>query len=124
MVSVSPNPPSFAYQKYLQDWRKWVDLEIVDEVIVQVYRDDLAVFENDLYNSGFYDVRDRVPTAIGLYTGPFGQAKPIERLKGEIESVQAAGYGGVAFFSWETTLWTFKGSSTESIFKTLSALFL
>ncbi|MEM9087931.1 MAG: family 10 glycosylhydrolase [Cyanobacteria bacterium P01_F01_bin.53] len=124
VVSVSPNPPSFAYHKYLQDWRKWVDLEIVDEVVVQVYRDDLAVFENDLYNSGFYDVRERVPTAIGLYTGPFLQAKSIDRLEREIKSVQIAGYGGVAFFSWETTLWTFKGSSTEAIFKTLSTLFL
>ncbi|MEL6940545.1 MAG: family 10 glycosylhydrolase, partial [Cyanobacteria bacterium J06598_1] len=76
-VSVSPNPPAFAYTKYLQDWRRWVDMGLVDEVVVQVYREDLTVFENDLYNIGFYDIRQQVPTAIGLYTGPFGKAKPI-----------------------------------------------
>ncbi|MEM9151674.1 MAG: family 10 glycosylhydrolase [Cyanobacteria bacterium P01_F01_bin.3] len=115
VISVSPNPPAFAYTKYLQDWRRWVDLGIVDEVVVQVYRNDLAVLENDLYNSGFYDVREQVPTAIGLYTGPAGQAKSIETLEAEIETVQNAGYGGVSFFCWETTLWSLKESSDQSV---------
>lgn len=115
VVSVSPNPPAFAYSKYLQDWRRWVDLSLVDEVVVQVYRDDLAVLENDLYNSGFYDVREQVPTAIGLYTGPVTAAKSIDRLSDEIQLVQSAGYGGVAFFSWETTLWALKGDSKKLV---------
>ncbi|MGD1897291.1 MAG: glycoside hydrolase family 10 protein [Phormidesmis sp.] len=123
IVSVSPNPPAFAYNKYLQDWRRWVDLRIVDEVVVQVYRDDLAVLENDLYYSGFYDVREQVPTAIGLYTGPFLSAKPIDRLDAEIQTVQAAGFGGVAFFCWETTLWSFKGSETQAVLTTLLSRF-
>ncbi|MEO1790641.1 MAG: family 10 glycosylhydrolase [Cyanobacteria bacterium J06629_19] len=124
VVSVSPNPPAFAYTKYLQDWRRWVDLGIVDEVVVQVYRDDLTVLENDLYNSGFYDVRSQVPTAIGLYTGPVGQAKPIERLEAEIQTVQEAGYGGVSFFCWETTLWSLKGSGAQSVLDVLTKRFL
>ncbi|MEO1391570.1 MAG: family 10 glycosylhydrolase [Cyanobacteria bacterium J06634_5] len=121
IVSVSPNPPSFAYNKYLQDWRRWVALGLVDEVIVQVYRNDLAVLESDLYNSGFYDLRSQLPVAIGLYTGPFLQGKSIDRLQSEIETVQAAGYGGVAFFSWETTLWAFKNGSTQAVLKALKA---
>ncbi|MEL6261668.1 MAG: family 10 glycosylhydrolase [Cyanobacteria bacterium J06626_6] len=119
IVSVSPNPPRFAYQKYLQDWRRWVDETLVDEVVVQVYRDDLSILENDLYNSGFYDVREQVPTAIGLYTGPLLAAKSIERLDKEIASVQAADYGGVSFFCWETTLWAFQGSPAHRIRQTL-----
>ena len=122
-ISVSPNPPRFAYSKYLQDWRRWVDLGIVDEVVVQVYRNDLTVLENDLYNSGFYDVRSQVPTAIGLYTGPLTQAKSIDQLESEIRTVQAADFGGVAFFSWESTLWVLRGSSAQSIFKTFVELF-
>ncbi|MEL6136040.1 MAG: family 10 glycosylhydrolase [Cyanobacteria bacterium J06628_6] len=120
VVSISPNPPAFAYNKYLQDWRTWVEQGLVDEVVVQVYRSDLAVLKNDLYNSGFYDLRDRVPIAIGLYTGPMTAAKPIEKLKQEIEQVQAAGYRGIALFCWETTLWWFKGGSTAQVKETLS----
>lgn len=119
VVSVSPNPPAFAYQKYLQDWRTWVEQGWVDEVVVQVYRTDLSVLENDLYNSGFYDLRERVPTAIGLYTGPVTQAKPVERLKAEIALVQAAGYRGVSMFCWETTFWWFKHDNTRDVKETL-----
>ncbi|NEP15524.1 MAG: family 10 glycosylhydrolase [Leptolyngbya sp. SIO4C1] len=118
-ISISPNPPSFAYRKYLQDWTRWVDLGLIDEVVVQLYRTDLSIFENDLYNSGFYQLRDRVPIAIGLYTGPFLSSKPIDRLSQEIQAVQAAGYRGVAFFCWETTFWFFKGSSAQEIWQTL-----
>lgn len=119
VVSISPNPPGFAYSKYLQDWRRWVDTKLVDEVVVQVYRDELSILENDLYNSGFYDLRDQVPIAIGLYTGPFLSAKPISVLKEEIQAVQAAGYRGVAFFCWETTFWVFKGGSAGAVWQTL-----
>lgn len=90
-----------------------MDLNLVDEVIVQVYRDDLAVFENDLYNSGFYDLRDRLPVAIGLYTGPFLKEKSAQILNREIQTVQTAGYSGVAFFCWETTLKQLQGLSSR-----------
>ena len=124
IISVSPNPPNFAYHKYLQDWRTWVDQSLVDEVIVQVYRADLDVLSNDLYNSGFYDLRKRLPVAIGLYSGPFNQPKPIQQLESEIELVQAAGYQGVSIFSWETTLWWFKAGSPEKVKQTLSKLWV
>ncbi|MEM8810903.1 MAG: family 10 glycosylhydrolase [Cyanobacteria bacterium P01_G01_bin.38] len=119
VISVSPNPPSFAYNKYLQDWPRWVELGLVDDVVVQVYRNDLEIFENDLYNSGFYDLRNQVPIAIGLYTGPFLNSKSIDRLNEEIQAVQAAGFRGVAFFCWETTLWVFKGGSAQEVWQTL-----
>ena len=123
VVSISPNPPAFAYNKYLQDWVRWVDLGLVDEVVVQLYREDLSALKNDLYNSGFYSLRKQIPIAIGLYTGPFLQSKPIEQLDKEIQAVQAAGYRGVAFFCWETTLWIFKGGSAQTVWQTLTERF-
>ncbi len=123
ILSISPNPPNFAYSKYLQDWRQWVDQGLVDEVVVQLYREDLSTLENDLYNSGFYDLQTKVPIAIGLYTGPFLKAKSVDVLDKEIRTVQKAGYRGVAFFCWETTLWAFRGGGNESIQQVLSARF-
>lgn len=123
LISVSPNPPGFAYNKYLQDWIHWVNLGIVDEVVVQLYRDDLGIFEQDLYNSGFHNLRDQVPIAIGLYTGPLTAAKDFKRTIEEISAVHQAGYGGVSFFSWETTFWMLKKVSDIELKQTLEQLF-
>ena len=43
-ISVSPNPAKFSYRFHLQDWRTWVRQGWVDELIVQLYRDDFAQF--------------------------------------------------------------------------------
>ncbi|ESA36462.1 hypothetical protein N836_00880 [Leptolyngbya sp. Heron Island J] len=123
IVSVSPNPPGFAYRKYLQDWVQWVNLGIVDEVVVQLYRDDLNIFEQDLYNSGFHNLRTQIPIAIGLYTGPLKSAKEFNRTVDEISAVQQAGYQGVSFFSWETTFWFLKKASDLEVKQTLLRLF-
>ena len=123
IISVSPNPPGFAYRKYLQDWVQWVNLGIVDEVVVQLYRDDLNVFENDLYNSGFHNLRTQVPIAIGLYTGPLSAAKDFNRTIDELAAVQQAGYGGVSFFSWETTFLVMKKASDMEVKQTLARFF-
>ncbi|MEA5464360.1 glycoside hydrolase family 10 protein [Leptothoe sp. PORK10 BA2] len=123
IISVSPNPPGFAYSKYLQDWVHWVNLGIVDEVVVQLYRDDLGVFEQDLYNSGFHDLRNQVPIAIGIYTGPLAAAKDFNRTVDEIAAVQQAGYRGVSFFSWETTFWFLKKVPDLELRQALDQLF-
>ena len=123
IISVSPNPPDFAYRNYLQDWIEWVNLGIVDEVVVQLYRDDLAIFEQDLYNSGFHDLKNQVPIAIGLYTGPLQSAKDFRYTVEEISAVQQAGYRGVSFFSWETTFWFLKRASDLEVKQTLQRLF-
>lgn len=115
IVSLSPNSPDFAYRKYLQDWRRWVDMGLIDEAIVQVYRDDIGSLENELYNGGFAAVNQQIPVGIGLYTGPAGQAKSAEKMQQETAAVRAAGYRGISFFCWETTLWVLKGGSANAI---------
>ncbi|MEM6520960.1 MAG: family 10 glycosylhydrolase [Cyanobacteria bacterium P01_C01_bin.70] len=115
IVSLSPNASEFAYDSYLQDWRTWVDQGWLDEVIVQVYRDDLAVLESELQNPGLLAVNQQLPMGIGLYTGPALSAKPIETIQQEMTAVKAAGYQGIAFFCWETTLWIFKDSVADQV---------
>ncbi|MEM6592413.1 MAG: family 10 glycosylhydrolase [Cyanobacteria bacterium P01_C01_bin.73] len=123
VVSLSPNPPDFSYREYLQDWPMWVRQGWVDEVIVQVYRDLAESFNNSLYNDGYAELNQVVPVGIGLYTGPFLEAKPIEHLAEQVAAVKAAGYRGVAFFSWETTLWVFKHGAREAIEQRFQTLF-
>lgn len=124
IVSLSPHPPSFAYQKYLQDWTRWVELGLVDEVIVQVYRQDLAALKAELSNNKIRSLLyQSVPISVGLYTGPVLAAKQIQNLAHEVEAVRAAGYKGVSFFCWETTFWFFKGSPEKQVRQTFLKLF-
>lgn len=111
IISLSPNSLDFAYKNYLQDWGRWVKSGLLDEVVVQIYRNDIQAIQNELNNQQLLNIRSRVPTAIGLYTGPFLSPKPIQNIKQEIAVVKKTKYQGVSFFSWETTLWIFKGGS-------------
>ncbi|NET49126.1 MAG: family 10 glycosylhydrolase [Merismopedia sp. SIO2A8] len=115
VISLSPNPPGFAYREYLQDWPQWVEQGWVDEVIVQVYRDSIDAFNGSLYNDGFAYLNQMIPVGIGLYTGPFPAPKSIEHIQAQVDAVKSAGYRGVAFFCWETTLWLFKHSPRSAI---------
>ena len=103
---------------------RWVKLGLVDEVIVQVYRQDLTALKTELYNGGFRSLlRQTVPISIGLYTGPVLAAKKIHHLRHEVEAVRQAGYQGVSFFCWETTFWLFKGSEDLQVKQAFLKLF-
>ncbi|NJL65190.1 MAG: family 10 glycosylhydrolase [Methylacidiphilales bacterium] len=123
IISLSPNSLNFAYNRYLQDWGKWVDLGLLDEVIVQVYREDLRAISNELNNRELQNIKNKLPIAIGLYTGPFLSPKSIPKLQREIQIVQKYNYSGVSFFCWETTLWFFKGGSEQQLENSLRKVF-
>jgi uncharacterized lipoprotein YddW (UPF0748 family) len=123
VVSLSPNAADYAYRTTLQDWGLWVEQGLLDEVVVQVYRRDLAALRAELVNDRLHRRSAKVPISIGLYTGPFLGAKPIQRLQQEVETVRRADYAGVSFFSWETTLWLFKGGSTDQVKRSFFNLF-
>ncbi|MEL6399390.1 MAG: family 10 glycosylhydrolase [Cyanobacteria bacterium J06626_4] len=115
VISLSPNAPAFAYNQYLQDWRHWVDLGLLDEVIVQVYRDDIAALQAELTAGGFTSVNQQIPVAIGLYTGPARRPKAADQIRQESAAVKATGYRGMVYFCWETTLWIFKHGSAQQM---------
>ncbi len=123
VLSLSPNPLEFAYRTSLQDWGTWVDRGLVDEVVVQLYRSSLKALAADLGSGSLQGMRGKVPVSVGLYTGPFLKVKGLDRLKEEVAMVQEAGFAGVSFFSWETTLWVMKGGSMEAVRKGFGEMF-
>jgi len=123
VVSLSPNLPDFAYRSYLQDWPRWVELGLLDEVVVQVYRSQQSMLEAELAIDKLQQLRSRVPIAIGLYTGPMLEAKSVQHIGQQVNSVRQAKYAGVSFFCWETTFWWFKKSETDSVNQEFDRLF-
>ncbi|MBD3885037.1 family 10 glycosylhydrolase [Phormidium tenue FACHB-886] len=113
ILSLSPNLPEFAYQNYLQDWPRWVELGLLDEVVVQVYRSQPSAFAAELSNARVQQLQPQVPIAIGIYTGPFLAPKPVEQIQQQVERVRQTPYSGVSFFCWETTFWRLRRPSGE-----------
>lgn len=103
LVSLSPNYHDFAYKRQLQDWLTWVRQGSVDEVVVQLYRPDLASFEAELKRPEFAASRQRVPTAVGILSGQRTQPVPIERVVAQATAARRQGLGS-AYFYYES-LW-------------------
>lgn len=105
-LSLSPNPAKFAYRFYLQDWSHWAEQGWLDEVVIQVYRDQLAQFESELGKSRLQAVRDRIPVSVGILTGTWRHPIAFEQIQAQVESSRDRHFAGVSFFYWET-LWSY-----------------
>jgi uncharacterized lipoprotein YddW (UPF0748 family) len=104
IFSLSPNYADFAYKLQLQDWRAWVRAGLVDEVVVQLYRPDLASFTAELSRAEFQD--RRVPMAVALMAGQRMRPTDLGLLQEKVDATRQRGLG-VAFFYysplWEAT---------------------
>jgi uncharacterized lipoprotein YddW (UPF0748 family) len=104
IFSVSPNYYNFAYKFQLQDWLNWVRLNIVDELVMQVYRDDLNSFTAKITRPEILETQQlNIPTGIGIMAGLRTRRIPIQQIKSQVQAAQQRGLG-VAFFYYES-LW-------------------
>ncbi|MEL6160493.1 MAG: family 10 glycosylhydrolase [Cyanobacteria bacterium J06554_11] len=106
LISLSPNPAKFAYRFHLQDWRTWVENDWLDELVVQVYRDDLYRFEGELAKNTLQATMDRIPVSIGILTGTWRRPISFEQIQAQVVSSRNHHFSGVSFFYWET-LWSY-----------------
>ncbi|MFN6488214.1 MULTISPECIES: glycoside hydrolase family 10 protein [unclassified Nostoc] len=103
IFSVSPNYYDFAYKFHLQDWLSWMRQNIVDELIMQVYRPDLQSFVANISRPEIQEAQKTIPTGIGIMTGLRNNPVPIQQIKSQVRAVQERGLG-VTFFYYES-LW-------------------
>ena len=105
-ISISPNPAKFAYRFYLQDWRRWVKQGWVDELVVQVYRDDFERFESELGKEPLWEAQSHIPVSIGILTGTWQHPISFEQIRQQVQSSRDRHFAGVSFFYWDT-LWSY-----------------
>ena len=104
VLSISPNPYPWSYQNYLQDWPTWVNLGLVDELVVQVYRSDQNRFIWEMTNPSLQAALARVPTSIGLLSGLRANPVRVEHLRDQIYALRDRRLAGMSFFFYES-LW-------------------
>lgn len=105
-ISLSPNSHRFSYQNYLQDWKTWVQRGLVNELVLQVYRDDLRAFAAELSKPAVQFARRQIPVSVGILTGTWNRPVDIPQIQQQVAIVRERGFSGVSFFYWET-LWSY-----------------
>ncbi len=103
ILSISPNPYDTAYSGYLQDWLAWVRQDLVDELIVQVYRPDMASFTEQISRPEIQEVQQKIPTGVGVLTGLRTRPVPMQLIQSKVRMARSRGLG-VSFFFYES-LW-------------------
>jgi len=104
IVSVAPNPQRFSYDFFLADWQKWERMGLIEELIVQIYRNDLNVFNTELEYPEVKAARSHIPVSIGILSGLKGRYVPMQQIQTQVQSVRDRKFAGVSFFFYET-LW-------------------
>ncbi|CAA9299721.1 FenI [uncultured Coleofasciculus sp.] len=104
IVSLSPNSQDFSYRAYLQDWQYWVQRGWVEELVVQIYRDDLKSFVTQLSQPALEVARRHIPVGVGILTGTWGRPVDIAQISEQVKAIRDRGFDGVSFFYWES-LW-------------------
>jgi len=103
IFSISPNYYDYAYKFQLQDWLNWARLNIVDELVMQVYRENLDSFTSKLSRPEIEEVKQIIPTGIGIMAGLRTKPVSIQQIQSQVRAVQRRGLG-VTFFYYES-LW-------------------
>lgn len=102
IVSISPNPLSFSQRRYLVDWQQWAELGLIDELVLQVYRDRLNIFIGELNKPEVRAIQTKIPTLIGILTGLKTRSISIETLAAQIDVIIANQFAGYSCFFYET----------------------
>ncbi len=121
ILSISPNPYHTAYNSFLQDWLDWVRKNIIDELIIQVYRSDFGVFKNEITKPEIREAKEKIPVGIAILTGLPTRVTPIEFVREKTLAVRREKLGIAFFFygsMWNTTpeLKAERKSSFQSLF--------
>lgn len=110
IVSVSPNPQDFSLNSFLLDWHRWERKGLIEELVVQIYRDRHDTFINELEQPEIQAAREHIPVGIGIITGLKGRPIPWQRIYRQVKIAREHKFAGISFFFYES-LWNL---ATES----------
>lgn len=104
IFALSPNPQEFSYNSFLADWQKWEQQGLIEELIVQIYRDDLSRFIGELERPEVKAAKRHIPVAIGILSGVKPHPVKAAQIQEQVAAVRQRGFAGMSFFFYES-LW-------------------
>ncbi|RMF27477.1 MAG: glycoside hydrolase family 10 protein, partial [Cyanobacteria bacterium J083] len=112
IVSVSPNPQEFSLEYYLLDWQRWERIGLIEELVLQVYRNNLADYLREITQASVIAAQKHIPVAIGILAGLKGRPVSFNLIDEQIKAARANQLAGVSFFFYES-LWHLSDTSPE-----------
>lgn len=112
IVSVAPNPQRFSYDFFLADWARWERMGLIEDLVLQVYRNDLKVFNSELDRPEVKAASRHIPVSVGIISGLKGKSVPMQQIETQVKNVRDRKYAGVSFFFYET-LWNMSKESLQ-----------
>jgi uncharacterized lipoprotein YddW (UPF0748 family) len=102
MVSISPNPLTFSVRESLANWQAWMQIGLIDELALQVYRDNLVQFNGELDKAEVKQALARIPVVVGIMAGQNGWVIDSNLMRSEVRSTRLRNCAGTAFFFYES----------------------
>ncbi|TVQ43270.1 MAG: glycoside hydrolase family 10 protein [Gloeocapsa sp. DLM2.Bin57] len=122
IVSVSPNPQGFSLNQYLLDWETWERKGLIEELVLQLYRNNLSDFNRELNQPEVIAARGHIPVSIGILTGLKGRPIPFTQIEEQIETVREQQFAGVSLFFYES-LWNLSTEPPAERLKSFKKVF-
>jgi uncharacterized lipoprotein YddW (UPF0748 family) len=107
ILSVSPNPQEFSKEFFLADWEAWERAGLVEELVIQLYRNDLSRFKSEMQRPEVQRAKTHIPVAIGVLAGLKPRRIAMKQIQEQVEAIRQEKLAGVSFFFYET-LWNLK----------------
>ena len=112
LVSISPNPQRFSKNCFLMDWQSWQQQGLIDQLVLQVYRNQLSDFQRELQKPEVRTAKQQIPVIIGILSGLKNSPLPMTQIQEQINFVRDEKFAGVSFFFYES-LWNLGKESPE-----------
>ena len=122
IVSLSPNPYQFAYDSYLTDWKTWEEKGWVDELLVQVYRENMNTFLREIDQPEVRAASRRIPVGIGILTGVRDRSYSPRLIQDQVAAARSRNFAGISFFYYET-LWNNASEPVDQRFGIFTNIF-
>ncbi len=112
VVSVSPNPQAFSKNCFLLDWQTWERRGLIEQLVLQVYRNQLTDFQRALQKPEVRTAKQHIPVVIGVLSGLKNRAIPMTQIQEQVQYVRQEKFQGASFFFYES-LWNLGQESPE-----------
>ncbi len=103
-ISISPNPQTFSKNCFLLDWQRWQQLGLIDELVLQIYREKQEDFERELAAPSVLRAKAEIPVMVGILTGLKNRPVPIDRIQQQTQWARDNSFAGISYFFYES-LW-------------------